>query len=168
MQDMGGTDEEKIESALSAGPPSITENATVMDWPSDGGEARVLREGNNGWVCYPVSAEALAQGANDPMCLDAAWQEWLDAVMNQRDPELQQVGTAYMLQGDRGVSNIDPMATEPTADNQWIVAGPHLMIVPPDTSMLEGISTDPNNGGPWVMWPDTPYAHIMAPLGPNQ
>jgi hypothetical protein len=20
------------------------------------------------------------------------------------------------------------------------------------------------NGGPWIMWPDTPYAHIMIPL----
>jgi hypothetical protein len=29
---------------------------------------------------------------------------------------------------------------------------------------LKNISTDHLNGGPWVMWPDTPYAHIMVPL----
>ena len=28
----------------------------------------------------------------------------------------------------------------------------------------EGISTDPNNGGPFVMWAGTPYAHIMVPI----
>jgi hypothetical protein len=33
----------------------------------------------------------------------------------------------------------------------------------PDGSMLEGVSTDPKNGGPWVMWRDTPYAHLMIP-----
>ena len=27
-----------------------------------------------------------------------------------------------------------------------------------------GLSTDPKNGGPWVMWKGTPYAHIMAPV----
>ena len=32
------------------------------------------------------------------------------------------------------------------------------------TAMLAGITTDHRNGGPWVMWPDTPYAHIMIPV----
>jgi hypothetical protein len=30
--------------------------------------------------------------------------------------------------------------------------------------MLEGIPTDPSGGGPYVMWGDTPYAHIMVPV----
>ena len=30
--------------------------------------------------------------------------------------------------------------------------------------MFDNISTEPNNGGPWIMWPNTPYAHIMIPL----
>jgi hypothetical protein len=30
--------------------------------------------------------------------------------------------------------------------------------------MLEGITDDPSQGGPWVMWRDTPYAHIMVPV----
>jgi hypothetical protein len=29
---------------------------------------------------------------------------------------------------------------------------------------MKNISTDPNNGGAWVMWPDTPYAHLMLPI----
>ena len=27
--------------------------------------------------------------------------------------------------------------------------------------MFDNISTDPTNGGPWIMWPGMPYAHIM-------
>ncbi|MDG1390029.1 MAG: hypothetical protein P8L70_03970 [Halioglobus sp.] len=30
--------------------------------------------------------------------------------------------------------------------------------------LLEGIPTDPSGGGPYVMWGDTPYAHIMMPV----
>ena len=33
-----------------------------------------------------------------------------------------------------------------------------------DASLLENISTDHLNGGPWVMWPDTPYRHLMIPI----
>ena len=40
----------------------------------------------------------------------------------------------------------------------------HLMMLLPDHSMLDAISDDPWNGGPWVMWGDTPYAHIMIPV----
>ena len=38
------------------------------------------------------------------------------------------------------------------------------MMLVPNSEDLEAISTDHLNGGPWVMWPDTPYAHIMIPL----
>ena len=42
------TDSEKIADALSAGPPFITKDATILDWPSTpGGEYRVLRKGTN-------------------------------------------------------------------------------------------------------------------------
>ena len=33
----------------------------------------------------------------------------------------------------------------------------------PDKS-LDGVSSDPRNGGPYVMYKGTPYAHIMAPI----
>ena len=29
---------------------------------------------------------------------------------------------------------------------------------------LAGISDDPSTGGPYVMWKDTDYAHIMVPV----
>ncbi len=29
-------------------------------------------------------------------------------------------------------------------------------------------STDPHNGGPYVMWKGTPYAHLMVPIGSRE
>ena len=102
------------------------------------------------------------------MCLDDAWREVIDAWMHQRMPNISHVGISYMLQGDLPVSNTDPFATAPTPDNQWIQEGvPHIMVVVPDPYLLEGLSTDPHNGGPWVMWKGTPYAHIMIPTIPR-
>ena len=31
--------------------------------------------------------------------------------------------------------------------------------------LLEAFPTDPDNGGPYVMWKGTPYAHLMVPIG---
>ena len=148
-----------IRSALSAGPESVTADATVAAL-----DGTILREGSNGWVCMPDDP---ARPGDSPMCLDAAWREFFDAYMNQREPDFAGVGFAYMLQGDFPVSNVDPFATGPTADNQWIEdGGPHIMMIVSDPAQMEGIPTDPDNGGPWVMWKGTPYAHVMIPSAP--
>lgn len=146
-------DDAAIESALSAGPPSITEKATLKTM-----EGEVLREGDNGWTCYPGSE------GTGPMCNDQVWNALLQALMNQEDFQAERVSVSYMLAGDPpdgGTSNIDPFATEPTEDNQWVAEGPHLMIVVPDAAALEGMSTNPEDPV-YVMWKDTPYAHIMV------
>jgi hypothetical protein len=72
-----------------------------------------------------------------------------------------------MLAGDAGASNIDPFAKAETPDNQWVVEGPHVMIIVPDPALLDSVSTDPHAGVPYVMWKNTPYAHIMMPTGPR-
>ncbi|HEU4584757.1 MAG TPA: hypothetical protein VFR95_03360 [Gemmatimonadaceae bacterium] len=145
-----------IANALSAAPPSVAATASVQT--PDG---RVLRKGSSDWVCIPDSPD---EPNNSPMCLDPEWRAAIDALMHKRQPNVTKMGFAYMLQGDQPVSNTDPFATAPTATNQWIQNGsPHLMVLVPDPKLLEGISTDPNNGGPFVMWKGTPYAHLMVP-----
>ncbi|HXE56706.1 MAG TPA: hypothetical protein VNK43_01785 [Gemmatimonadales bacterium] len=156
----------KLRSAMSAAPPSIAANATIMDWPTEkGGQPVQLRAGTNGWVCFP-STPAQSGGATgeDPMCLDSAFQQWATAWASRTKPNVRQVGFGYMLRGDRGVSNTDPYAAEPTADNQWVRTGPHVMMISPDMRQLDKLPTDPKNGGPWVMWKGTPYAHAMIPI----
>ena len=145
-----------IEQALSAAPPELAKDATVMDW-----EGKVLKKGDNGWICMPTPPHL--QGTS-PMCNDAVWMEWADAYLNKKDYAGGKFGVSYMLAGDEGASNIDPYAEGPTDDNQWIKEGAHLMILVSDPAQLEGISTDPSNGGPYVMWKGTPYVHIMVPV----
>ena len=87
--------------------------------------------------------------------------------MNKKDPpQPKTVGIGYMLKGDKGASNTDPYATKRTADNQWVVSPPHIMILPTDAAQFDAFPTDPKAGGPWVMWKGTKYAHIMVPTAP--
>jgi hypothetical protein len=161
----GRTGNAKMDDALSAAPASITERATVMDWPdSAGGQPKELRRGTNGWTCFPSSPRAVGAGGKDPMCLDQQFMSWAEAFMSRKPPRVRAVGLGYMLQGDAGASNTDPYAKSPTSDNQWVRSGPHLMVVAPNPAQLAGLPTDPKSGGPWVMWKGTPYAHVMAPV----
>jgi len=88
--------------------------------------------------------------------------------MSKTTPMVGSVGIGYMIApGGAKASNSDPYAMKPTSDNQWAHHPPHMMIVVPDLKSLDGISTDPANGGPYVMFKGTPYAHIMAPTAPG-
>ena len=149
--------EAKIASATSAGPASLTADATVMDW-----DGTVLREGSGEWTCLPDRSDT---PGTDPWCVNTPWMNFLEAYKAKEDPSYAQVGIAYMLQGDTPVSNTDPYATEKTTEADWVEdVGAHLMILIPDTESFANLSTDPNNGGPWIMWPNTPYVHIMIPI----
>lgn len=138
-------------------PPAVLENSTLLHI-TENGEIQTVREGTNGWTCmYP---------GGDPMCADAESVKWAQAYMSQEEPP-ETLGFVYMLLGDEGASNTDPYAAGETADNDWIQAGPHVMIVGSGAQpLLESYPQEvPENGGePWVMWGDTPYAHLMIPI----
>jgi hypothetical protein len=165
-QGAGQTSEAKIKNAMSAAPAEIAKGATIMDWgEKPDAPMKELRKGSNDWVCHPTTPASLGAAAGeDPMCLDKQWQELVTAWIGKREPKITGIGIAYMLQGDKGASNTDPYATGPTATNQWVKSGPHLMVAVPDVKQLEGLPTDPKSGGPFVMWKGTPYAHIMVPV----
>jgi len=164
------TPAQKIANAMSAAPAVIGKNATIVDWPEkEGGQPKQLRAGTNGWVCFPTSpTEFGGASVDDPMCLDKQWQGWGDAWMNKTPPKVEGTGIAYMLKGDKGASNTDPFASGPTATNNWVVSPAHIMVLYADLKMLDAFPTDPNNGGPWVMWKGTPYAHLMVPVAPTK
>jgi hypothetical protein len=148
---------EPIRNAMSAAPASVAARATIMD-----GKHRVLRPGDNGWICLPDDPSI---PNNSPMCLDGPWLDFIDALMAKRPPLVARLGVGYMLQDDMPVSNVDPFAPSPTAVNQWVAnSGPHVMLIVPDVKALDGMPTDPGNGGPWVMWKGTAYAHVMIPM----
>ncbi len=148
-----------IASAASAGPTAVTANATIK--APDG---TVLRKGSNSYTCYPQ------QKMMGPMCNEPVWDSLIHAMMNKASFKADQFSVSYMLAGEGtapGVSNSDPYATDPDNSEDWVKEGPHLMIVVPDRAMLEGISTNPKDPV-YVMWKDTPYAHIMVKIATDQ
>ena len=157
------TNAQKIANAASAGLASISAKATILDWPArEGDQPPVLRAGTNGWTCLPDTPQT---AGNDPMCLDGPWMQWVEAYLAKKPLTLTAVGVSYMLAPGGGeASNTDPYAMKMTPDNHWGHHAPHVMIAVPDLKSLDSISTDPKNGGPYVMWKGTPYAHIMAPV----
>ncbi|HSK38364.1 MAG TPA: hypothetical protein VK943_01225 [Arenibaculum sp.] len=152
--------EEIVETALAAAPPQMREHASVI-----GPDGAVLKQGDGGFTCMLTPEVPTGSAA---MCADETWMPWAHAWVNEQPytaPE--RLGIAYMLAGDTpegGASNIDPSAQAPTADNQWVVEGPHIMLIVPDETLLAGIPRDPDTGGPYVMWEGTPFAHVMVPV----
>jgi hypothetical protein len=71
-----------------------------------------------------------------------------------------------MLAGDDGASNTEPLATKKTADNHWVMTGPHIMITGASAKTLGLTKTpDPDPTQPYMMWAGTPYEHAMIPIG---
>ena len=152
-----------IYDAMSAAPLRVSEDAAVMDWPSEasGGKFVTLREGTNGWTCM---VDDPSTPTHDPMCVDENFMEFLNAIIGGREPEYTGIGMAYMLRGGSVPSNDDYTLREPPAGHDWIIDGPHVMFVVPWDLDPAHYSTDHASGGPYIMWEGTPYEHIMAPV----
>lgn len=157
-QDM---DKQIISSALSAAPPNVGLNATVVAIGADG-KMKTVREGTNSFTCMPDNP---ATPGPDPMCMDKNALEWAMAWVSKTEPPKGKVGFMYMLAGGTDASNTDPHATKPTAGNHWIETGPHVMVVGADASFYDLYPSvaDPDTSQPYVMWANTPYVHLMAP-----
>lgn len=151
------TAEDKIARAMSAAPSDVSAEATIMDV-----DGTILREGTNKWVCLP--GVGLIPGDEHPMCNDAVWMKWMAAVGTETIFSTDVIGVSYMLQGDAMVNNDNPMATDINDGGVWVQDGPHIMMLFPNMDMLADLPRDPFAGGPYVMWGETPLAHVMMPL----
>lgn len=157
------SDQELIASAMSAAPRPVAEGATIIVM-GENGAMRTLRQGTNGWTCMPDNPTTPGP---DPMCLDANAMQWAQAWMSHQAPPADKIGFMYMLAGGTDASNTDPYATGPTPGNNWIETGSHVMIVGPAAmQMMQGYPRDakPDTSRPYVMWPGTPYEHLMIPV----
>jgi len=120
------------------------------------GKMRTLREGKNGFTCMVM--------ATNKMCNDANSMEFFGAMMKGESPT-DKLGISYMLAGDDGASNTDPKATKKTADNHWVVTGPHIMVTGATSKSLGYTEApDPDPTQPYMMWAGTPYEHAMVPM----
>lgn len=151
--------EASIARAMSAGPAQIAAQAKIMTH-----DGQVLREGSNGWICMP----SMGPGMDVPICNDAAWMAFMQALMAKEDPKPTSPGISYMFAGDIPVNNDDPADTTQDPGETWVTEGPHIMLIVPNAeTTLKDMTSDPNAGGPYVMWKNTPYAHLMIPTGPR-
>ena len=163
----------KIWAYSTAAPSFIASDCKVIDM-----DGSVLREGSNGWTAMPGNPRGMSNpeiGWKDPheampMVTDAQGMKWAMAYMAGTKPELDHDGWMYMLHGDMGEDNsvgmrmsvnndgkIDIKTKETAAEGQWIVSGPHIMLMPKDPSSLSGLTTDFNSGGPYIMFEGTGY-----------
>ncbi len=152
-----GSDVDKlIAHSRAAAPTAVSADATIVI------NGEVVSEGSNGWTCLP---EVMA-GDGAAVCIDAVWGEMMAAVGAKAAFKATGIGLSYMLLGDPpggGVSNSDPYHPNAKEADDYVETGPHLMLIVPK-ELLEGITSDPATGGPWVMWGDTDYAHLMIPV----
>lgn len=157
---VASTSNDPIASAESAAPQSLSHNATIMTADAKGA-MKVVRQGSNGWTCIPDDPNTPGP---DPMCMDGNAAKWVQAMLAHKPPQ-GAPGVMYMLEGGTDASNSDPYATKPTADNDWVKTGPHIMIVG-SKEMLTGYPSGakPDTSAPYVMWAGTPYAHLMVPV----
>ena len=156
LADGAKSDADYIKAALSAAPPAVAKDAAVVRVAGDG-TMQTLRKGSNGFTCLIMGT--------DKMCNDTNSMEFLHAMM-KKEPPPNKVGISYMLAGDVGASNTDPFATGKTADNHWIVTGPHIMVFgPPAKALGYTEAKDPDARKPYMMWAGTPYEHAMVPVG---
>lgn len=155
-------DAQLIASAMRAAPPGVARGATIIAVDAKG-TMRTLRQGTNGFICMPDNP---ATPGPDPMCMDKNAWEWAQAWMAHKPPPAGKIGVMYMLEGGTDASNTDPFAAKPLPNNHWIKTGPHFMIVGADPTFYDMYpkNPDPDTSMPYVMWADTPYEHLMAPV----
>ena len=140
------SDDWKIANALSAGPASITEHATVIDGMPNG---KVLRQGTNGWTCMP---DVPGRPQHDPMCADETMMKWFMATLAGKKPDIDRVGLSYMLMGEARQGQGATPEKDPSQVKEWFYIGPHIMVVLPDSAKdaLRRINQDLSNNQPYT------------------
>ena len=149
------TVEQKIANALSAAPTEISEDATVIDWPTPPhADPPVLRQGTNGWTCLPSPPDT---EGNDPLCLDEVFIRVRLALHRDEGIELDRVGLGYMLQGGGSLD-----------ENGVQYIGPHtMMVLPTGGPLAEGLESNTPEGT-IVFSPLVPGALLVVmPVAPG-
>ena len=152
----------------SAAPSFIGDNATIT-----GSNGETLREGNNGWTCAsgnprPVPAKGWKSPHEAmPTCHDKVGVQWMKGYMAGEKPQMERDTYMWMLHGDLGEDNTTSGVlnkTDAKDQSQFIVSGPHLMLMPKDPTSLDNLTDDFTLGVPYVMFKGTDYAHVMIPV----
>ena len=153
------TKEAKIARALSAAPENVSKGAKIIDRDENGAET-VLREGTNGFTCFPGHPGVVG---DNTYCANEAALRWeSDLMALKMKPSNSEPGIEYMLLGGTDWSPIDPNATS----GNPLKEPPHWRVLWPFDPKTTGLPTEPKQNGPWIMWAGTPWAHLMINQNP--
>jgi len=151
--------------ALSAAPPAVANDATVMI-PDDKRNLAVARKGTNGFICIPT-ADDLPDP--DPMCYDEAVDKWIQSLIsNAPKPSNTVPGIAYMARGGVHWEKDGKILMKEEPGAKIVKEPPHWMIMWPYDSKKTGLPTIPNPSGVYIRYDGTPYAHLMIYQDPSE
>ena len=150
--------------ALSAAPARISKDAGVMIYGADG-KLTEAKKGTNGFTCIPT---VMNLPVPDPICMDAASNQWMTDVMNNAPKPSNTVpGIAYMA---RGGSHFEKNGKVVMAGEgaKVVKEPPHWMVMWPFDPAASQLPTIPNPSGIYIMFEGSPYAHLMIYQDPNK
>lgn len=154
---------ELVDMARTAGPPSISAEATIYYLDPEGVLLKV-EQGTNDWWCIAPSLALL--GPKVPMCGDAVALDWFLAWIHHEEPTPGAMGFIYALGGGRDASVTDPFGSSPVGNRPWITTGPHMMVVnvPDEILAVHPVASSPDMSAPCVVWAETPFRHLRLPI----
>jgi len=151
--------------AMSAAPEAITRNATVVVYDPSG-KFVTVKQGTNQFTCLsdlPNTPKA------DPICMDPNAKQFITSMLNNdAAPANKQPGIAYMANGGQHWEKNGQVIMKEEPGAKLVDEPPHWMITWPFDPKVTGLPTQPNEGGVYVMFAGTPYAHLMVYQDPTK
>ena len=159
--------DEQIAQALVTAPEDKAEGARILGYATDGGVVE-LRPGSNDFICLAANPAAERFSSS---CYHASLEPYF-----ARGRELDVEGVTredrYGIRYEEMESGELPSpvmsATQYIFDGTWDAETQTaegqvrwVIYVPGATGETTGLSVMPQEGGPWIMFPGTPGAHIM-------
>lgn len=159
--------DEQIAQALAAAPEDKAEGARILGYATDGSVVE-LRPGSNDFVCL---ASNPANERFSSSCYHASLEPYF-ARGRELDAEGADRNDRYRIRYEEMEAGTLPMpvmsATQYILDGTWdsetrtaTATVRWVIYVPNATAESTGLSERPQQGGPWIMSPGTPGAHIM-------
>jgi len=177
--------EAMIADAVRAAPPSVTRDATIYGWTSEGAMT-LARYGAGPYTCVASGAFSLRIGKPplpypDPMCLDQNAWAFMKAVFSEKNPAHPEKsyptapGLVWMLAGMNvakgavavGASEVAVLKTSEGAAGPTVFQmTPHVMIMPvPFNEKAASLTTAYDLDqplAPWIMAAGTAIEHLMV------
>ena len=159
--------EEQVAQALAAAPEDKAGGARVLGYATDGSVVE-LRPGSNDFVCL---ASNPANERFSSSCYHASLEPYF-ARGRELDAEGADRNDRYRIRYEEMEAGTLPMpvmsATQYILDGTWdsdtrtaAATVRWVIYVPGATPESTGLTESPQEGGPWIMFPGTPGAHIM-------